>query len=77
MTESPPPFRDPGLVPDQRVDDLLSRLTVDERVALLHQCAPAIGRLGVEAFRTGQEALHGVAWPGPATVFPQAVGLGP
>ncbi|MEU4798799.1 glycoside hydrolase family 3 C-terminal domain-containing protein [Streptomyces sp. NPDC023327] len=76
MTESPPPFRDPGLGPDQRVDDLLSRLTVDERVALLHQCAPAIGRLGVEAFRTGQEALHGVAWPGPATVFPQAVGLG-
>ncbi|MGW0533247.1 glycoside hydrolase family 3 C-terminal domain-containing protein [Streptomyces sp. NPDC003032] len=76
MTESPPPFRDPGLVPDKRVDDLLSRLTVDERVTLLHQFAPAVDRLGIAAFRTGQEALHGVAWMGPATVFPQAVGLG-
>ncbi|MFH8560148.1 glycoside hydrolase family 3 C-terminal domain-containing protein [Streptomyces sp. NPDC017988] len=76
MTESPPPFRDPGLDPDKRVDDLLSRLTADERVALLHQFAPAVDRLGIGAFRTGQEALHGVAWMGPATVFPQAVGLG-
>ncbi|CAM5347137.1 Glycosyl hydrolase OS=Streptomyces alboniger OX=132473 GN=CP975_10745 PE=3 SV=1 [Streptomyces alboniger] len=76
MTESPPPFRDPGLSPDKRVDDLLSRLTVDERTALLHQFAPAVDRLGIGAFRTGQEALHGVAWMGPATVFPQAVGLG-
>ncbi|WP_447041256.1 glycoside hydrolase family 3 C-terminal domain-containing protein [Streptomyces sp. DSM 118878] len=76
MTESPPPFRDPGLPLDKRVDDLLSRLTTDERVAFLHQFAPAVDRLGVAAFRTGQEALHGVAWMGPATVFPQAVGLG-
>ncbi|MFF8653532.1 glycoside hydrolase family 3 C-terminal domain-containing protein [Streptomyces huasconensis] len=76
MTESPPPFRDPGREPDQRVDDLLSRLTADERLALLHQFAPAVDRLGIGAFRTGQEALHGVAWMGPATVFPQAVGLG-
>ncbi|AXG83114.1 sugar hydrolase [Streptomyces paludis] len=43
---------------------------------MLHQFAPAVERLGVAAFRTGQEALHGVAWMGPATVFPQAVGLG-
>ncbi|QUI34795.1 glycoside hydrolase family 3 C-terminal domain-containing protein [Streptomyces alfalfae] len=76
MTESPPPFRDPGLPLDKRVDDLLSRLTADERVTLLHQYAPAVDRLGVAAFRTGQEALHGVAWMGRATVFPQAVGLG-
>ncbi|MEV0126569.1 glycoside hydrolase family 3 C-terminal domain-containing protein [Streptomyces sp. NPDC050703] len=76
MTESPPPFRDPGLPLDKRVDDLLSRLTADERVTLLHQYAPAVDRLGIAAFRTGQEALHGVAWMGPATVFPQAVGLG-
>ncbi|MFK4068146.1 glycoside hydrolase family 3 C-terminal domain-containing protein [Streptomyces sp. NPDC029674] len=76
MTENPPPFRDPGLPPDKRVDDLLARLTADERVALLHQFTPAVERLGIAAFRTGQEALHGVAWMGPATVFPQAVGLG-
>ncbi|MGW0734077.1 glycoside hydrolase family 3 C-terminal domain-containing protein [Streptomyces sp. NPDC002851] len=71
-----PLFRDPSAPLDARVDDLLHRLTPDERLALLHQFAPAVERLGLAAFRTGQEALHGVAWMGPATVFPQAVGLG-
>ncbi|MFC7982741.1 glycoside hydrolase family 3 C-terminal domain-containing protein [Streptomyces sp. NPDC057336] len=71
-----PPFRDPHLPFGKRVDDLLSRLTLDEKTAFLHQFAPAVERLGISAFRTGQEALHGVAWMGPATVFPQAVGLG-
>ncbi|KUO07704.1 glycoside hydrolase family 3 C-terminal domain-containing protein [Streptomyces sp. DSM 15324] len=72
----PPPFRDPQLPFAKRIDDLLARLTPDEKVAFLHQFGPAVARLGVAAFRTGQEALHGVAWRGPATVFPQAVGLG-
>ncbi|MFJ2907474.1 glycoside hydrolase family 3 C-terminal domain-containing protein [Streptomyces sp. NPDC087212] len=79
MTAQPPPtppFRDPSLPFAERVDDLLARLTPAEKVAFLHQYAPAVERLGVAAFRTGQEALHGVAWMGPATVFPQAVGLG-
>ncbi|MEH0547172.1 glycoside hydrolase family 3 C-terminal domain-containing protein [Streptomyces sp. B21-105] len=79
MTAHPPhtpPFRDPRLPFAKRIDDLLSRLTLDEKVSFLHQFAPAVERLGVAAFRTGQEALHGVAWMGPATVFPQAVGLG-
>ncbi|MFG2028496.1 glycoside hydrolase family 3 C-terminal domain-containing protein [Streptomyces sp. NPDC048825] len=76
MTAQTPPFRDSQLPFAKRVDDLLSRLTVAERIALLHQFAPAVERLGIAAFRTGQEALHGVAWMGPATVFPQAVGLG-
>ncbi|NEA65443.1 glycoside hydrolase family 3 C-terminal domain-containing protein [Streptomyces sp. SID12488] len=76
QTPPSPPFRDPQLPIAKRIDDLLSRLTLDERVAFLHQFAPAVDRLGVAAFRTGQEALHGVAWMGPATVFPQAVGLG-
>src|SRR3954469_17458978 len=71
-----PPFRDPRLPFAKRIDDLLARLTPDEKVGFLHQYAPAVERLGVAAFRTGQEALHGVAWMGPATVFPQAVGLG-
>ncbi|MEW2297819.1 glycoside hydrolase family 3 C-terminal domain-containing protein [Streptomyces sp. NPDC006743] len=75
-TPSTPPFRDPELSFAKRVDDLLARLTLDEKVSFLHQFAPAVERLGVAAFRTGQEALHGVAWMGPATVFPQAVGLG-
>lgn len=76
QTPPTPPFRDPRLPFAKRIDDLLSRLTLDEKVGFLHQFAPAVERLGIAAFRTGQEALHGVAWMGPATVFPQAVGLG-
>lgn len=76
QTTPTPPFRDPQLPLAKRIDDLLQRLGPDEKVAFLHQFAPAVDRLGVAAFRTGQEALHGVAWMGPATVFPQAVGLG-
>ncbi|MFM9626518.1 MULTISPECIES: glycoside hydrolase family 3 C-terminal domain-containing protein [Streptomyces] len=75
-TPPAPPFRDPHLPFAKRIDDLLSRLTLQEKISFLHQFAPAVERLGVEPFRTGQEALHGVAWMGPATVFPQAVGLG-
>lgn len=84
------PFRDPSLSVEQRVEDLLGRLTLDEKVSLLHQYQPAIPRLGIKRFKTGTEALHGLAWstdinstPNPgqvrtatATVFPQAVGLG-
>ncbi|WP_225101343.1 glycoside hydrolase family 3 C-terminal domain-containing protein [Streptomyces sp. CoH27] len=73
---STPPFRDPQLPFAKRIDDLLARLTLDEKISFLHQFVPAVERLGIAAFRTGQEALHGVAWMGPATVFPQAVGLG-
>ncbi|MET1072800.1 MAG: glycoside hydrolase family 3 N-terminal domain-containing protein, partial [Umezawaea sp.] len=80
------PFRNPGLPLATRVDDLLKRLTLDEKVSLLHQYQPAIPRLGVAAFKTGTEALHGVAWStdrsnngavvtATGTVFPQAVGL--
>ncbi|MEU7884536.1 glycoside hydrolase family 3 C-terminal domain-containing protein [Microbispora bryophytorum] len=80
------PFRDPSLPLAQRVDDLLNRLTPDEKVAMLHQYAPAIDRLGIKLFKTGTEALHGVAWStdytnngavvtAKGTVFPQAVGL--
>lgn len=64
QTPPTPPFRDPQLPFAKRIDDLLARLTLDERIAFLHQFAPAVERLGVAAFRTGQEALHGVAWMG-------------
>ncbi|WP_432036646.1 glycoside hydrolase family 3 C-terminal domain-containing protein [Streptomyces cucumeris] len=69
------PFRDPRLPLRTRVDDLLHRLTLDEKISLLHQYQPAIPRLGIRPFKTGTEALHGVAWLGEATVFPQAIGL--
>lgn len=82
----PARFRDPSLPLAARVEDLLSRLTLDEKIALLHQYQPAIPRLGIGRFKTGTEALHGVAWStdfdnggavvtATATVFPQAVGL--
>ncbi|MFI1353442.1 glycoside hydrolase family 3 C-terminal domain-containing protein [Streptomyces sp. NPDC020898] len=70
-----PAFRDPQLAVSVRVNDLLTRLTLAEKVSLLHQHQPAIPRLGIRSFRTGTEALHGVAWLGEATVFPQAIGL--
>ncbi|MFJ6676846.1 beta-glucosidase [Actinosynnema sp. NPDC091369] len=71
----PLPFRDPGLPVEDRVTDLLGRLTDEEKVALLHQHQPPVPRLGLAGFHTGMEAVHGVAWLGPATVFPQPVGL--
>ncbi|MGA1979414.1 MAG: glycoside hydrolase family 3 C-terminal domain-containing protein [Sedimentisphaerales bacterium] len=76
LPETTYPFQDPNLPLETRVDDLISRLTLSEKVSLLHQWQPAIPRLGIASFRTGTEALHGVAWLGTATVFPQAIGLG-
>ncbi len=70
-----PAFRDHRLPVPERARDLLERLTREERVAMLHQHAPAVERLGLKPFHTGCEALHGVAWLGRATVFPQPVGL--
>lgn len=56
------PFRDPRLSLQQRVDDLVGRLTLDEKISMLHQYQPAIPRLGIKLFKAGTEALHGVAW---------------
>jgi beta-glucosidase len=78
-TGTPAPADDsvgPVADPAAKVAGLLARLTVPEKIAFLHQHQPAVDRLGLAAFHTGCEALHGVAWIGRATVFPQAVGLG-
>ncbi len=69
-------FRDTSAPLRARVDGLLAQLTFDEKVSLLHQHQPPVERLGLARFTTGTEALHGLAWLGEATVFPQAVGLG-
>jgi beta-glucosidase len=69
-------FRNPSMPLRRRVENLLGQLTPEEKLALLHQHQPAIERLGVGRFTTGTEALHGLAWLGEATIFPQAVGLG-
>jgi beta-glucosidase len=60
---------------DQRVDALVARMTLDEKAAQLQDSAPAIPRLGIPAYAYWNEALHGVARSGEATVFPQAIGM--
>ncbi|WP_066464937.1 glycoside hydrolase family 3 C-terminal domain-containing protein [Sanguibacter suarezii] len=58
-----------------RARALVAQLSLAEKLALVHQVSPGVERLGIKAFRTGTEALHGVSWLGTATVFPQPVGL--
>lgn len=70
-----PAYRDLDRSFEERADDLISRLTLEEKVAQLGNNAPAIPRLGVPAYDWWNEALHGVARAGQATVFPQAIGL--
>lgn len=60
---------------EERAADLVSRMTLEEKVGQLGNNAPAIPRLGVPAYEWWNEALHGVARAGSATVFPQAIGL--
>jgi beta-glucosidase len=69
------PFRNPALPVDQRVDDLIGRLTLDEKVGLMVERARPVERLGIPNFPWWNEALHGVARTGRATVFPQAIAL--
>jgi len=67
------PFLDPSLSLEERVNDLVSRMTLQEKADQLLYTAPAIPRLGVPAYNWWNEALHGVARSGFATVFPQSI----
>ncbi len=69
------PFQDSTLPIEARVRDLVSRLTLSEKIGQLVFEAPTIPRLGIPAYNYWSEALHGVARNGRATVFPQAIGL--
>lgn len=69
------PFRNPDLPLDQRIDDLLGRLTPEEKVGQMMNQTPAVERLGIPPYDWWNEALHGVARAGRATVFPQAIAL--
>ena len=69
-------YLDPDLPTDKRVADLISKLTLEEKLAQLLHDAPGIERLGIPAYDWWNEALHGVARYGRATVFPQVIGLG-
>src|SRR5882672_6421799 len=70
-----PVYRDTSRSFDDRAADLVARMTLDEKIAQLQNNAPAIPRLDVPAYEWWNEALHGVARAGAATVFPQAIGL--
>lgn len=70
------PFLDYRLAMDERAKDLVSRLSLEEKVSQMMHGAPAIDRLGIPAYNWWNECLHGVARNGLATVFPQAIGLG-
>lgn len=74
--ESKPSYQDPTLPFETRVNDLVSRMTLEEKVSQMMNSAPAIPRLGIPEYDWWNEALHGVAFSGEATVFPQAIGLG-
>jgi beta-glucosidase len=60
---------------EARARELVGRMTVEEKVSQMQDVAPAIERLGIPAYNWWNEALHGVARSGTATVFPQAIGL--
>src|SRR5437764_6811887 len=69
------PFRNPALPIEQRVNDLVSRMTLEEKVSQMVHTAAAIPRLGIPEYNWWSEGLHGAAREGYATVFPQAIGL--
>ena len=69
------PYLNPSLPIAQRVEDLVSRMTLPEKVLQMQHTAPAIPRLGIPSYDWWNEALHGVARSGYATVFPQAIGM--
>jgi beta-glucosidase len=70
------PYQDPALPTAQRVHDLVSRMTLEEKASQMQNVAVAIPRLGIPAYDWWNEGLHGVARRGVATVFPQAIALG-
>ena len=75
QTNTKLPYQNTQLSVDDRVEDLVSRMTVQEKVTQLFNHAEPIERLGVPAYDWWNECLHGVARAGKATVFPQAIGL--
>jgi beta-glucosidase len=70
-----PVYLDPDAPLAARVDDLVSRMTLREKISQMVHDAPAIERLGVPKYNWWNECLHGVGRAGLATVFPQAIGL--
>ena len=69
------PFQDPSLTFGERIEDLISRLTIEEKTSLMLYNSPTIERLGIPEYNWWNECLHGVGRAGKATVFPQAIAM--
>jgi len=69
------PYLNTGLSFEERTNDLLSKLTIEEKIKLMRYDSPAIERFGIPAYNWWNECLHGVARTGIATVFPEAIGM--
>jgi beta-glucosidase len=70
-----PLFRNENAPQHERIKDLLSKLTLEEKISLLIASSPGIPRLDIDKYYHGNEALHGIVRPGNFTVFPQAIAL--
>jgi beta-glucosidase len=69
-----PPFRDPALPLETRVQDLMSRLTLEEKATLLNHNGPDVERFGIRSDKWNQ-CLHGVCWDQPTTMFPVSIAM--
>ncbi|MCK4568904.1 MAG: glycoside hydrolase family 3 C-terminal domain-containing protein [Bacteroidales bacterium] len=69
------PYQDPSVAVELRVEDLILKLSLEEKASLMLYNSPAIERLGIPEYNWWSECLHGVGRAGEATVFPQAIGL--
>jgi beta-glucosidase len=75
LAQEKPVYKDAGQPLDTRINNLISKLTLEEKVSLLGYESQAVPRLGIPAYNWWNEALHGVARAGEATIFPQAIGM--
>ena len=69
------PFRNPELSREERINDLIARLTLQEKVGMMMHGSKGVERLGIPDYNWWNEALHGVARAGLATVYPQTIGM--
>lgn len=72
-TAEPKDYLNPEISFDTRIEDLLSRLTIDEKIKQISNSTPGIDRLDIQAYNHWNESLHGIARNGQATVFPQSI----
>jgi len=75
FAQQQPKYLDPSQPLEQRVDDLISRLSLSEKISLLSTTAPAIPRLKVPVMNGWNQSLHGIVWTKPTTMFPVPISM--